>query len=293
MIITRVIADLTQDLIRGKESSAGTDMQFDYRERASTAYKDLSETISNPAMWIMLGWLDLKRQYRRTFLGPVWLTVSTAITLGAFALVWSQIFDRPIKDYLPKVAIGYVIFSLVSQCMVDGSKSLIVSSSVMIETRIPKLSILLRHFCGFVFMFLHHFLVTVVIVITLIPADSIRAGEAAIAISLITLNGFFCQTSLAIVCMRFRDLPLVVTNIMQIMFLVSPVLWVSSDLSGQAAEVLRFNPIAVAIEMVRNPLIGNPSEIFHWFFAILFTCLNFLIATCIFIVLRHRIPYWV
>lgn len=257
------------------------------------AIADLTETVQKPATWITLGWLDLKRQYRRTFLGPLWLTLSTAILICSFALIWSQVFGNPIREYLPRVAVGFIMFNLMSQFVVDGSKSLIASSIVISQTRLPLLSVIFRQSCFFIFVFMHHFLVLATIVVVLIPMSELRALEALGGITLVIINCVLCQIWLSVICMRFRDLPLVFANVMQILFFVSPVMWLSRDLTGLTAELLQYNPVAIGIEIVRSPLVGFDFDFFPWVIGCCYTAANFFLAGAVFIHLRRHVAYWV
>ena len=43
------------------------------------AWQDLAQGLRMYAVWGMLGWQDIRQRYRRSVLGPFWLTISTAI----------------------------------------------------------------------------------------------------------------------------------------------------------------------------------------------------------------------
>ena len=268
-------------------------MSSNFSYQTQLALQDFRATIARPSTWVTLGWLDLKRQYRRTFLGPVWLTLSTAILITSFSLIWSQIFGNPIEEYLPNVAIGFVMFNLMSQFVVDGSKSLVASSAVISQTQLPILSAILRQSWFFIFMFLHHLVVTVTVIGITIPSEVIRPIEASIGIIGVLLNCVLCQIWLSILCLRFRDLSLVFANIMQVLFFISPVMWLSSALSGKTAEILSFNPVAIGIEIVRNPLTGVIIDFGQWGLLGVYTAINTMIGTLVFITMRRHIAFWV
>lgn len=257
------------------------------------ALADFLESFSRPSTWLKLGWLDLKKQYRRTFLGPIWLAVSTAIMIAAFGAVWANIFGNAVNEYLPKVAVGLVVFNLVSQFVVDGSKTFISSAPMLLQTRLPKLAILMRQASFFFFMFLHHFAVALLVVGIFVPIGNIRITDAVLAMVIITMNCVMTQIWLAIVCTRYRDLPMVAANLMQVLFFVSPVIWSTNDLSPTAAQWIQFNPLAVAIESVRNPILGQPTDVETLGYGIVFTLVNGTCAALAFIKYRARLAYWV
>ena len=68
--------------------------------QASLLYRDLVESLRNWRFWIFLGWNDIAKQYRRSFLGPIWITINTAVFIIAFGLVGAQLFSTPLNEYL-------------------------------------------------------------------------------------------------------------------------------------------------------------------------------------------------
>ncbi|MEO9220629.1 MAG: ABC transporter permease, partial [Mycobacteriaceae bacterium] len=41
------------------------------------AYGDLKSGFDQRELWAHLGWQDIKQRYRRSFLGPIWITIAT------------------------------------------------------------------------------------------------------------------------------------------------------------------------------------------------------------------------
>ena len=91
---------------------------------------------------------------------------------------------------------------------------------------------------------------------------------------------------------RFRDLAPVVSNVLQLMFFLSPILWEVSAL-GDKARLLVFNPVFVMIEIVRTPLLSGTINPSHWLAAGLLTLLNVCLATAMFVRFRDRVAYWI
>ncbi|MDP4836463.1 MAG: ABC transporter permease, partial [Burkholderiales bacterium] len=46
-----------------------------------------------------LGWQDVKQRYRRSKLGPFWLTISMGVLIGALGLVFGGIFNTPMREF--------------------------------------------------------------------------------------------------------------------------------------------------------------------------------------------------
>ena len=67
--------------------------------------KDILISLSYWRYWLKLGFLDIKNKYRRTFLGPIWVTGTVAVIIFAVGPLYGVIFNRPIDTYLLHLAI--------------------------------------------------------------------------------------------------------------------------------------------------------------------------------------------
>ena len=66
------------------------DPSFITRNRLSV--RDVREgTRLLPLAWT-LGWLDIRLRYRGSLLGPLWLTLSTGVMVGALGFLYAHIF---------------------------------------------------------------------------------------------------------------------------------------------------------------------------------------------------------
>ena len=72
-----------------------------YRELYINSFKDILNSLNNYALVVLLGWQDIKQRYRRSYIGPFWFTLSTAIMITGMGLVFSQIFKTSLQEYLP------------------------------------------------------------------------------------------------------------------------------------------------------------------------------------------------
>ena len=53
------------------------------RKDLELAVQDLWDGIRGTHLWLMLGWQDIKQRYRRSVIGPFWLTISMVIMIAA------------------------------------------------------------------------------------------------------------------------------------------------------------------------------------------------------------------
>ena len=57
------------------------------------AWGDLADGFSKRELWLFLGWQDIKQKYRRSVLGPFWITIATGTTAVAMGLLYSKLFN--------------------------------------------------------------------------------------------------------------------------------------------------------------------------------------------------------
>ena len=84
------------------------------------ALADFAEGITDWQMWGRLGWLEIKRRYRRTVIGPFWTTLSLGVFMFVLGLVWAQLMHQNPKVYLPFLSAGLLAWNMVSAIMSEG-----------------------------------------------------------------------------------------------------------------------------------------------------------------------------
>ena len=56
------------------------------RANLSAAVRDIAQGIAAVPIWATLGWQEIRQRYRRSTLGPFWLTLSTGAMIAAIWL---------------------------------------------------------------------------------------------------------------------------------------------------------------------------------------------------------------
>ena len=76
--------------------------------------RDLLAGIRAWRLWTMLGWNDIRQRYRRSVLGPFWITISMAVFITLLGVIYSHIFKIELKTYLPYLSLGYIIWGFIA-----------------------------------------------------------------------------------------------------------------------------------------------------------------------------------
>jgi lipopolysaccharide transport system permease protein len=91
---------------------------------------------------------------------------------------------------------------------------------------------------------------------------------------------------------RFRDVPMIVTSLMQIAFFVTPVMWRADQLTARGQLVVHWNPLAAYLELLRAPLLGQPPspQALGMAVGMLLVLTGLFLLT--YVKVRRRIVYW-
>src|SRR5206468_7396737 len=123
-----------------------------------------------------------------------------------------------------------------------------------------------------VLIFLHNITIFGIVALLLQINPGYIAFLAIVGVLLITLNGFFLTFIIGGLGARFRDVPLICTNLMQVAFFLSPVFWRATQ--AQHPLFFQLNPFYYFLESVRLPLMGQVPPSTIWIVIAIITCIN-------------------
>lgn len=241
--------------------------------------------------WAYCGWQDIRLRYRRSLLGPWWLTASMAVTIGVLGLLWSQIFQVSISTYLPFFAVGLVVWTWISTQLNDACTGFTQFEHIIKQTRLPYPTYLLRLGIRNTLILAHN-TVVVAVVLQLCGTGWHRVAWLSIAgLALVAVIAVLLSILVAISCTRYRDCPPLVGSLLQIAFFLTPILWEPSALRGKAwlAEI---NPLFHWIEVIRQPLLGQTPSGAHYVWTAASILFFGMLTVWLLGRLRDRIAYW-
>jgi len=253
---------------------------------------DLMQAARDWRVWVMLGTTDILKRYRRSRIGPFWITASMVALVAGLGIVYSSIFVMSLSEYLPYVAINFVIWGLISGLVNDGCSAFLESESYMKHFNLPKSAYVFRIVFRNLLISAHNFIIVPVVLLSF--AIPVQPAIILVIPSLviITLNGLWVGLLLGMLSARFRDMPQTVQSIMQVVFFITPVMFHTKQLSPSVQSFLDFNPFAACLAIARDPLLGNPPRAHDLILALVCLCLGWLIVLPFFGRFRDRIVYW-
>ena len=262
------------------------------REWQVQAIADLRDGLVQWPLWFTIAWMDVRQRYRRSVIGPFWITLSVGIFVTGLGVVYGALFRQDLKTYLPYLAVGVVVWSLVSSLITEGCNTFISAEGAIKQLPVPISVHVFRMVWRNMIVFAHN----VMIVIVLVLLFNIPVGAATLmavpGLILIMLSGVGFGLILGVLSARFRDIPLIISNFVQLIFFTTPILWRADTLPPNRDWIARFNPFHYLIEVVRQPLLGQTLPAAAWFVSLAIALLALAVGIAFFTRYRVRIAYW-
>jgi ABC-2 type transport system permease protein/lipopolysaccharide transport system permease protein len=262
------------------------------RTRPLDAIADMIEGLKLWELWCSLGWHDIRQRYRRSIVGPFWLTLSMGIMVGGLAYLYAGLFGQDVETYLPYVATGIIVFSMISSLASEGSLVFIGSSTLILQLRAPLSIYVYQVLWRNLLIFAHNISIYALILLFVKIDLGWNFFLAFVGLFLVMLNGFWVGLTLGGLSARFRDVPLIVASVMQVAFFLTPIFWTPGSLPNRALFV-HLNPFYYLIEVIRMPLLGKTPPLSIWLVVIGFNVVGALVGTFFYARYRGRIAYWV
>jgi ABC-type polysaccharide/polyol phosphate export permease len=255
------------------------------------AIADLILGLANWRIWGRLGWLEVKRRYRRTILGPIWVTLTLAIFCFAMGFVYAELFHREIATYLPFLTTGMVCWGMVSGITNDGCSTYVGAESLIKQLKFPLVTLN----CIVVWrniIVLAHNMIIVVVMLIFFPVPVNWALLLFIpGVLIIAVNGLWATLVLGMVSVRFRDIPPLVSSLVTAVLFITPIFWPPDQL-GASSRIITYNYFYHLTNLIRAPLLGETPALESYLTTIGGAVLGGIATIAIYARFRQRIVYW-
>lgn len=263
------------------------------RARIRYFSSDLLDAWKNRSAWTMTSHQLVQGSYRRTVIGPFWVSLQQIAFVIGLGAVYSQVFKIDSQELIPIIAIGLSVWQLCAQ-IIGSSASLFTDSAQYIKAaNFPPLFYAFRMTYTCLLFSFHHFAALGIVLLVYpipIPTTGIVISIASLVAA--AINGFFLSIWLGSLCTRYRDVKNIVLSLLQIGFVLTPVIW-SPSLIPTRVWLVHLNPIAWFIELFRAPLLHESIDPIAPLGIALLTIVNVCIAIGFYEVIRNRLALWV
>lgn len=261
------------------------------RPKLAQAADDLIEGVRRWPLWGRLGWIDIVQRYRRSVLGPFWITMSMAVLVASLGLLYSLLFKLDIQEYLPFLAIGFIVWGLVSGIVLESCSVFIDAEGVLKQMPGSVSMHVFRIVWRNVLYFFHNVIVFFVVALLFDVGLGWASLLSILGLILIVVNGVWVGLLLGLLCARFRDATPLVASLIQLSFFVTPIIWKPEMLPDRAIFLI-LNPFFHLIELARAPLLGGTPELISWAVCIALAVTGWLITLPVLGLSRAKLVYW-
>jgi lipopolysaccharide transport system permease protein len=197
------------------------------------------------------------------------------------------------KEFLPFLTIGLILWTFISTTLNEGCMGFTAAEAMIKQISLPLFTHILRVLWRNLIIFAHNLIIYPLVLIVFWVSLPVTAFLAIAGLLLLMINLSWMALVLGVFCARFRDVPLIVANLLQVFFYLTPVIWMPQVLPKRASMLLlTANPFFHLIETVRAPLLGTPPSALNWQVGILMAMAGWVFTILFYGRFRSRISYW-
>ena len=258
----------------------------------SKTKKDIWAGIKGWRIWLLISWQDIRQRYRRSQLGPFWITISMAVQIYSIGFLYGKLFGEDLSTYYPHLAGGMLSWSFISALILESTSGFIAAENYFRQMKISYSIFIFRVISRNLIVFFHNIFVIVPIIIIFHVPVNWHTLLFILGIIIILFTGMGFGLLLAVIGARFRDICTIFQSVIQICFFLSPIVWQESRLPEKYRFAVDYNPFAQFLNLLREPLLGNVPSLYSYTFTLLFGLISLVLALFIFNRSRKLIIYW-
>ena len=238
-----------------------------------------------------LAWQDIKQRYRRSTLGPIWLTLSFGVQIFTMGFLSAALFGGTISKSVPYVCAGMLFWALITQIINDGSVLFVSSSRYLTQIKSPLSLFLMQVIWRNVIIAAHNAAIYILIgaLFVVLPSASILLWLPGFVLLLICLS--WMAMVAAILSARYRDIPVMIQNLLMLLFWVTPLMYFPDQLHRHR-YIVDYNPFTHMIAIVRDPLLGGVPTLNDWLVVSAIAVFGWILTFFFFARFRARVVYW-
>lgn len=253
--------------------------------------EDVAPFFTRHITWRALAAGDIRSKYRRTVLGPWWITATNAFTALIMGLVAGRFLGADMKSYLPHFMVSMTIWNFIAGALNEACYVMINAGGMIKAVNMPILIHIMRMVQRNLIIFLHN--IAIIPLLWLVYPWHIGWQILLAPFGLLIVYIAIVTSSMVIsmICVRYRDVPPVMASVVQLLFFVSPIIWVPEHLA-HGDLVVALNPVAYLLAVTRDPIMGTSPQLTSWAGAMAIVAVASVAMAYIYTRYRSRVVYW-
>lgn len=258
----------------------------------SKAISDLRDAVVGWRVWFFIGWFDVKQRYRRSMLGPLWMTLNMGVQVAALGFLMGFLTRNITGEFLPWVSISLVTWNYMSSSINDGSMTFILNNGSILQSSRPLSVWVLLTVWKNNIVFWHSLIIFIIFSFSYQHFPTFEWLLFFPGMLLLTINLLWMCLVVAIISTRYRDLPMIISNLFTALFWLTPIFYYPEQMTGVRGVMIEVNPFTHLLNVVRDPLMGRGLEIESWIISLLMAVIGWTLTMYLFSRTRHKIAYW-
>src|SRR5262245_15153650 len=176
------------------------------------ALGEILATLMRVAQWSTLAWNDIKFRYRRTTLGPLWITLGLAATVFSVGILYGGLFGNELSQYLPYFAAGLIAWTFIGSTLSEGCGTFLGAAAIIRAVPVAPVVHVCRMLTRQLIILTHN--LALMLILWLLFQWPLGWSFMLIVPGLVLniLAVFGAVLSLSILAARFRDIQLIVST---------------------------------------------------------------------------------
>lgn len=197
-----------------------------------------------------------RARFARTALGSFWLGVSNLLSIGVLGFVYGTVFKVPhFPEYFVYLGIGLTVWSFIAGSISSAPSLFESNSRNILNSSLNPIFYTLEEWSFQLQTFLQSFLVVGIALSFLAPTIFLHLFTVGLLPLLnLVIFAFWLPILICLLGARFHDVYQLVPIILQLAFLLSPILYKKASL-GPFAWIGNINPPYVVLDQLRSAVI--------------------------------------
>jgi ABC-type polysaccharide/polyol phosphate export permease len=253
---------------------------------------DLVEGAKLHPTWRVLAWRDMKSQTNRTLLGPFWSILATGIQVAALGYVFGALLKTDPTEGYPYIAAGLILWFFISGSVLGGLGVFQGGAGVLKERSLPVSFTVYRYTFRLLAELCFKFVVFAIVAVLAGIPPNWNMTLVLPGLLLFVLNGLWVILLFGVIGARLRDVRELISPLMLLAFLATPVLWQQASLAGGSQFIATYNPFTHYLAIVREPLLGHALPLSSFAVVVVLTIIGLAASIVTFSLAKNRIVFW-
>lgn len=254
---------------------------------------DIQTSFRQYSLWSELAKLELKVRFRGTYFGVLWVLLALLLKVGMISLIYSLVLNKPLKEYVLFLSIGLLTWNYVSALVITSALSFLQARNYFQQMSMPHFIFVFQTVYRETLILLLYQVMAIPLILLYFGFSGIQAVWlwSLLGYFMIIVNGVFAGAWIGWVATRYRDVQHLISNLVMILFIVTPVLWPPP--AGQENHVyFMLNPFYHLLEVVRAPIISSEIPVTSLLVVSGLALFNILICVLFYNKAKSRLVLW-